>query len=39
VSAAGVVITVEPTQSGTLCGPEEADPQHTCPSQTGPDHR
>ncbi len=34
-----VVITVEPTTSGSLCAPDDPDPTHTCPAQSGPDPR
>jgi hypothetical protein len=34
-----VVITVEPTTSGPLCAPDDPDPTHTCPDQSGPDPR
>jgi len=33
-----VVITIDGT-SNVLCSPEDADPQHTCPAQSGPDQR
>jgi hypothetical protein len=39
VSTPHVVITVEPPQTGSLCGPEQTDPQHTCPSQAAPDQK
>jgi hypothetical protein len=37
VSTSHVVITVEPPQSASLCGTEQSDPQHPCPSQAAPD--
>jgi hypothetical protein len=39
VSAPGVVISVGPTESASLCSPDDPDPQHTCPAQSDPDHR
>ncbi len=32
-----VIITVEPTTSGSLCAPDDSDPTHTCPAKSGPD--
>ena len=37
-STPGVVITID-TSSGSLCSPDDPDPQHTCPAQSGPDQR
>jgi hypothetical protein len=34
-----VIITVDPTTSGSLCAPDDSDPAHTCPTQAGPDPR
>jgi len=34
-----VVIAVEPPTSGPLCAPDDPDPTHTCPDQSGPDPR
>jgi len=36
--AAPVVITIDGSKPD-LCGPDDADPQHTCPAQSGPDQR
>ena len=33
-----VVITIDGS-TNTLCSPEDTDPQHTCPAQSGPDQR
>jgi len=33
-----VVITIDGSTNG-LCSPEDTDPQHTCPAQSGPDQR
>ena len=36
----GAVITIDIDGSGDgLCSPDDADPQHTCPAQSGPDQR
>jgi hypothetical protein len=39
VSTPGVVISVGATETASLCGPDDADPQHTCPAQSAPDQR
>jgi hypothetical protein len=31
-----VVIQID-SSGGSLCGPDDADPQHTCPKQAGPE--
>ena len=33
-----VVITIDGS-SGSLCDPDDPDPQHTCPAKAGPDQR
>ena len=33
-----VVITIDGS-TPDLCGPDDTDPQHTCPAQSGPDQR
>jgi hypothetical protein len=33
-----VVITIDGS-APSLCGPDDTDPQHTCPAQSGPDQR
>ena len=33
-----VVITIDGS-GGSLCDPDDADPQHTCPAKSGPDRR
>jgi hypothetical protein len=36
--AGPVVITIDGSKP-SLCGPDDTDPQHTCPAQSGPDQR
>lgn len=33
-----LIVTIEGS-SGVLCSPEDSDPAHACPSQSGPDQR
>jgi hypothetical protein len=33
-----LVITIDVSKN-VLCGPEDTDPPHTCPAQSGPDQR
>jgi len=35
---APVIITIGGS-TPVLCGPDDTDPQHTCPAQSGPDQR